>query len=80
MASTSASRSPAGNCCVAVDEASTSAEVNVPETVPPVPGHGGVPAGPGFAAVPQSHTMIEPLTAFCAKWMCAIVTGACNPE
>lgn len=32
----------------------------------------------GLVAVPHSHTMIEPFTDFCAKWMCDIV--ACTPE
>ena len=36
-------------------------------------------AGPGLLAVPHSHTMIEPFTPFCAKWMCDMITGACRP-
>ena len=44
------------------------------------PGHAGVPAGPGLAAVPQRKNETPPLIARFPKWTCALRDGALEPE
>src|SRR5712691_1900352 len=50
------------------------------ETVPPLAGHVGVPAGPGAAADPHSHREMPPLTAGWPKWMWAMNAGLDSAE
>src|SRR5262245_17472943 len=79
MAATTAARSPAASCWLAVAPVMTLAAVIVPDTVPRC-GHGGArPVGSELVAVWHRKMTTLPFTPSWPTWMCDCVTVPCSP-